>query len=337
MRASLVRTLWCTAALLAAFLVVATTAVATPVEIDLIYPESVKTSFGGAAENFRRLVESRSRGEIQVVPHADGRWGGRTLEDPEMITEVRAGRIRMALVPTAHLSNLSPALEVLNAPFLFKSYDHVRRVLDGPIGKRLLESSASRGVRGLAFVDGGFRLFACTRPVARLSDFQGLRVRTLQNRTYVSLVKALGGVPVPAAMFKIRAMVERGFIDAADRSYPSYGSLELYDLLRYVTETNHAYVAKVFIVNEPFFGSLSPGQRAIVDQAARESAVRQRAAFAKEIDAVKKHAVSRGVRIIPLGAAERVALETAVRVVQEEVTRLAGVELVEQVRAADRH
>lgn len=309
-------------------------ALAAPIEIELVYPEAASTSFGAAVETLRALVASRSGGALRVVAHADGRWGNRVLDDLGMINEVRAGRVRMALVTSAHLANLSPALEVLNAPFIFKNQAHVQRVLDGPIGAELLAAAVDRGVRGLAFVDGGFRLFACTRPVAHLADFRGLRVRTLQNRAYVSIVKALGGVPVPASMSKIRAMVLRGFINAADRSYPTYGDLNLYDVLRYVLETRHAYVAKVFIVNEPFFASLSPRLQAIIGQAAREAARAQRAPFRAESDAVKKRAVSLGVTIIPLSAADRKAFEAATQVVRDEVVRLAGRALVERVQAA---
>lgn len=321
-------------ALWAVALCAASCAFATPIEIELVYPEAAGTSFGTAVETFRALVASRSGGELRVIAHADGRWGDLTLDDLDMINEVRAGRVRMALVTSAHLSNLSPALEVLNAPFIFESEAHVWRVLDGAIGDELLAAPVAQGVRGLAFIDGGFRIFACTRPVARLADFHGLRVRTLQNRAYVSLVKALGGVPVPASMNKIRAMVVRGFIDAADRSYPTYGDLNLYDLLRFVLETHHAYVAKVFIVNESFFATLSPHTRAIISQSARKAARGQRAGFRAETEAVKKRAASLGVKIITLSASERAAFEAATQVVRDEVVRLAGRELVERVRAA---
>lgn len=336
MKASLahIRALALVLALVALVLCGAPRAIATPIEIELVYPEAASTSFGAAVDTFRALVASRSGGELRVVAHADGKWGDRVLDDIDMINEVRAGHVRMALVTSAHLSNLSPTLEVLNAPFIFESEAHVWRVLDGPIGDELLAAPVAQGVRGLAFIDGGFRIFACTRPVARLADFHGLRVRTLQNRAYVSLVKALGGVPVPASMNKIRAMVTRGFIDAADRSYPTYGDLNLYDLLRFVLETRHAYVAKVFIVNEPFFATLSPHTRAIIAQAARKAARAQRAGFRAETDAVKKRAVSLGVKIIALSAAERKAFEAATQVVRDEVVRLAGRDLVERVRAA---
>ena len=302
--------------------------------LDLVLIESAETSYATAASRLKQVVEARSSGRLRINLHLDGRFGTRTLEDLDMVSAVRAGTVSMALVSSAPLSNLCAELEVLNDPFLFRDYGHVWRVLDGKVGLELLAAPLRHGLRGLAFFDGGFRLFASTRPIASLSDFRGLRVRTLQNRTYVGLVKAFQGVPVPAAINKIRTMVTRGFIDAADRSYPTYGSLDLYDVLRYVTETNHAYAAKVLIVNEAALAALPREQRDLLVQAVSEVAHRHRDDFRAEIERVRKRALSRGVKIITLSADQRRAFETASRPVQEEVVRLAGRDLVERVRSA---
>jgi C4-dicarboxylate-binding protein DctP len=221
-------------------------------------------------------------------------------------------------------------------PFIFVDYAHVDRVLDGPIGEGLLAGLTHHGLRGLAFMDGGFRLFATTHPVRTLADFRGLRIRTLQNRTYIDLVKALHAIPVPAGINKIYEMVQRGFIDAADRSYPTYWSLRLYDVLKYITETNHAYAAKVFIINERFYTGLPADVRAIVKRAAIEAAHLQRQIFRREIGAVKKEAAAHGVHIIALSPSQREAFEAASRPIQEEVTRIVGRDLVDQVRSLRR-
>lgn len=304
--------------------------------LDLIFIETPDTSYGQAAIAFKRLVETRSGGSLGITLHPEGQWGGHVLEDLDMIAQVRTGHAHIALVSTAPLSNLCPELEVLNYPFLFSDYTQAYRALDSAVGHALLAATARHGLRTLVLLDGGFRLFATTRPVRGLADFRGLRVRTLQNRTYVGLVKAFGGVPVPAAIRKIREMVARGFIEAADRSYPTYGSLDLYRVLRYVTETNHAYLTKALVVNEAVCTSLSPAHRALLEQAADQVARRHRMDFRAEIEAVRKRARQSGVQIIPLTPAERRAFEVASRPVQEEVARIVGADLVARVRAAAR-
>lgn len=300
---------------------------------DLIFVETADTSFGLAARQFKTLVEARTHGQMSITLRPNGQWNGQTLDEPQIVSAVVGGQPQMALVTTGPLSNYSPELEVLNYPFLFKNYAQVDRVLDGPIGERLLAALPARGLHGLCFMDGGFRIVTASRPLQHLSDFHNLRVRSLPSRTYVNLLKALQAIPVPSSIDKIYAMAQRGYIEAADRSYPTYWSLKLYDVFKFITETNHAYSPKVLIVNQALFASLPADVQAALGGAAVQTRLGQRHAFRAEVAAVKKHAAEHGVRIITLSATDAADLEVASRPVQEQVTRIVGRQLVDQIRA----
>lgn len=304
---------------------------AAPQVVDVLFVDSGDSSFAVAAAHFKSLVEKRSGGALKVRVHPGGRWDNKALDELGIVRAVQAGKPELAIVSSAPLTGYAAELEVVDVPFIFRDYAHVDNVLDGPVGTRLLGALSPRGLRGLAWLDCGFRVFSCSRPVTSLGAFRNLRVRVMQSPTYVSLVKAFKGVPVPSAVDKIHAMAAKGYIDAADRSYPTYWDFKLYEVQKYITETNHAYAAKVFVSNEAWFQSLSPALRKVVADAARESRIPQRKAFRKEVDRVKKAAAGRGVRIFVLSPAEHRAFVDASRPVVEQVKRQIGAGLVNQI------
>jgi TRAP-type C4-dicarboxylate transport system substrate-binding protein len=236
------------------------------------------------------------------------------------------------MLTTAPLANHVEDFELLDVPFLFRDYGHVDRVLDGSIGARLLRRLPSHGMHGFVFLDGGFRLFSTNRAVRTLAEFRGLRVRVLQNRIHVNLIKAFGGVPVPAPRDRIVEMARKGYINAADRSLPTYWDIGLYAVQRFVLDTRHLYVAKVLVANETFYKQLSASDRAALEAGARACRDVQRRQFRAELQRVQREARQRGVQIFTLSKAEKARFEAAARPVVEQATRLVGEAAVRQVR-----
>lgn len=315
--------LWCLAGIRGAW--AATT-------IDLIFVDPPDSSFQVAARQFKKVVEAKSGGRLRVAIHANGSWQGRSLDELGIVRALAQGTPQVAIVSASPLSGYNAEMQALDAPFLFRDYRQVDHVLDGSIGKRLLDGLTRHGLYGLSFLDCGFRIFSSSKPIQRLSDFQNKSVRVMQSRTYINLVKAFQAKPVPSAVDKIHAMAAKGYIDAADRSYPTYWDFKLYEVQKFITETNHAYAAKVLVANGRFFSGLPPELQQAVRQAALAARAPQRKAFRADVARVKREVARRGVRIFTLNAADRQAFVNASRPVMQQVSRLVGADLVRQIQ-----
>jgi C4-dicarboxylate-binding protein DctP len=303
-----------------------------PSHVDVLFVDSPASSYAQAAATFKTRVEKETHGGLHVSVHAGGRWHDQTLDELAIIHDVIENKVSMAMITVSPLANYNEQLELLDIPFLFKSYEQVDKVLDGPIGARLLGGLEQKGLVGLSFLDGGFRIYSSREPIHSLRDMVGKRVRVMQNRTYINLVKAFSATPVPSAVANIYEMAERGYIDAADRSYPTYWDFKLYDVQKYIIETNHAYSVKIFLINKKFFDGLPSALQQAVRHAAQTASLAQRVAFRGQVEQVKREAASRGVTITVLSPQARQAFVEASRPVVEQVSRLVGADLVSQVR-----
>ena len=137
---------------------------------------------GQAVLKFAELVKQRSGGDIAVTLHAGGSLGN----DGSMINDLQSGRLEMAVPDTATLVSLIKGFGILNFPFLFASEAEADALLDGRFGDKLLASLPAKGLVGLGFWENGFRnITNNVRPVARIEDMRGMRIRVMQNPMFI--------------------------------------------------------------------------------------------------------------------------------------------------------
>ena len=132
-----------------------------------------------------KLMRERSGGKlgITVLGYDD--------RDSENYTaaQVRNGQLDMARVNLAVLNNLVPSTAIFALPYLFKSKEHTRRILDGPIGEEILAGLESQGLIGLCFYDGGPRHFySVKQPIRTPADMKGMKRARAAGRHLVEHV-----------------------------------------------------------------------------------------------------------------------------------------------------
>ncbi len=215
-----------------------------------------------------KLMRERSGGKlgITVLGYDD--------RDSENYTaaQVRNGQLDMARINLAALNSLAPATAVLTLPYLFKSKEHTRRILDGPVGEEILASLESHGLVGLCFYDGGPRHFYSVKQAIRTpADLKGLKVRVQQSDAWASIVRALGAEPVVAPADRVYLKLQSGIIDAAEHNLPSYVSLRHYHIAPYFSLTEHSMAPAVLVFSKRVWDTLSADEQAIIRDAARDS------------------------------------------------------------------
>lgn len=295
------------------------------------FVDSRESTFAAALEEFARLVATRSQGELQIELLPGGLVDGVQMDERTLVEAVRQGKLALGLSTTSPLTNYNHLLDLFDLPFLFRDPDHADRVLEGPVGEQLLSCLQDKDLQGLGYLEVGFRLFSSSVPLPNYAAFTGKKLRVMQSVTFTRFVKAIGGDPVPSPVDKIYLMGKEGYIDGADRTYPTYWDFRLYDVHRYITETHHAYSVKMILINDPIFDAMPAQHRAILREAAKEASLLQRQKQREADEAVKEMAVQEGITIFELAPEDRRKFLEASKDLHEEYRRNQSAELLDAI------
>jgi tripartite ATP-independent transporter DctP family solute receptor len=198
-------------------------------------------------------------------------------EEKDTIEQTRVGAIDLNRTNVAPIGSLIPAANVLALPFLFRSFDHLHKVLDHAIGDEILASSQRHGFVGLTFYDSGSRsIYNSVRPIRTLADMKGLRIRVQQAELMVEMIKALGAEPVELPYGQVSTGLSTRLIDGAENNWPSYVTTNHYKLAPYYTLTEHTMGPELLVVSPRAWESLSAADQDIFRDAARKSSAYMR-------------------------------------------------------------
>jgi tripartite ATP-independent transporter DctP family solute receptor len=215
-----------------------------------------------------RMVAERSGGRHQIRVFHSRQLG----EEKETIEQTRAGAIDLNRTNGALIGNFVPAMNVLAMPFLFRSIEHLQKVLDGPIGNEILNSFEPYGFVGLAFYDSGARsIYNSVRPVRSIADIKGLRLRVQQSELMSDTIKALGAEPIELPYGQVLTALSTGLIDGAENNWPSFVTSGHHKYAGYYTLTEHSMSPEVVVMSQKAWESLSAEDRTIFREAAIES------------------------------------------------------------------
>jgi len=178
----------------------------------------------------------------------------------------------MMRINVAPLNAVVPETIATGLPFVFRSVEHMRKVLDGPVGEEILKSMESQGLVGLAFYDSGARSFyTVKKPIRTLADMKGLKIRVIQSDLFVAMVEALGANPTPMPYGEVYTALKTGIVDAAENNWPSYESSRHFEAAKYYNLSEHSLAPEVLVFSKKVWDTLPPADQAMLRQAAKES------------------------------------------------------------------
>lgn len=220
-------------------------------------------------------------------------------EEKETIEQTRVGAIDINRTNVALIGAFVPSVNVLAMPFLFRSADHLHKVLDGPIGEEILASFEPFGFVGLTFYDSGARsLYNNVRPVRRLADMKGLKIRVQQSQLMVDMIRALGADPIELPYGQVGTGLATRLVDGAENNWPSYITTGHYKFAGYYTLTEHTMSPEVVVMSRKAWDGLGDDDRKIFRQAARESNIFMRRQWQALEAASMKTAEAAGIQIV---------------------------------------
>src|SRR5712691_387934 len=275
-----------------------------------------------------RLVEERTGGRHRIRVFHSRQLG----EEKETIEQTRIGAIDLDRTNVAPLGSLVPAANVLALPFLFRSFDHLHKVLDETVGDEILAGFERHGFVGLTFYDSGSRsIYNSVRPVRTLADMKGLRIRVQQSDLMVDMIKALGAEPIELPYGQVSTGLSTKLIDGAENNWPSYVTTGHYKLAPYYTLTEHTMSPELLVMSPRAWESLSAEDKDIFRDAARKSSAFMRGIWNGLEDQSRQQARAAGNTII--ADFDRKPFEHAMSAIYEKTVSDPGLrQLIERIR-----
>ncbi len=257
------------------------------------HPEGYPTV--AAVEHMGELIQERTDGRICVEVFHSAQLG----EEKDTIEQTRFGVIDLNRVSLGPFNNLVEETKVVSLPYIFRSTDHMHKVMDGEIGDEILAAFEPYDLVGLAFYDGGSRSFYNSeKPITSIEDIQGMKFRVMQSDVFVDMVDALGGNATPMPYGEVYSGIQTGVIDGAENNWPSFESSGHFEVAPYYTLDEHLIVPEVLVMSKASWDKLSPEDQQIVREAAKESVPYMRELWQEREAASEQQVLDAGVEVI---------------------------------------
>ncbi len=225
-----------------------------------------------AVRHMSELLSKSSGGKYKIKVFNKGALGS----EKETIDQVKIGALDITRVNISPMNSICPFTVVPTMPFLFRSVEHMRKVLDGPVGDEILSSCEKQGFIGLAFYDSGARSIYAKKPIRTVTDAKGLKIRVQQSELWVSLASAMGANPTPMPYGEVFTALKTGLIDAAENNVPSFETSKHYEAAQHYSLTEHSMAPEMLLMSKRIWDKMPKAEQDMVRAAAKSSVTFQR-------------------------------------------------------------
>jgi len=234
---------------------------------------------GRAVQFFAEQVAKNSGGKLRLRAIGAAALG----PDVQMQQALIRGSQEMMVGSTATLVGISQEMALWDTPFLFASEAEADAILDGPIGRKIMDRLQEKGLVGLVYWENGFRnLTSSKRPVRKLEDFDGLKLRVMQNEIYLKSFNLLGANTTPLPFSELFPALESKLVDGQENPYNTILSSRFFEVQKYLSITNHVYSPWVMLASKKWWDQLSADEQKVLRDAAVASRDHERAYSRKE-------------------------------------------------------
>lgn len=249
----------------------------------------------------KERLEALSGGRVTVDIYPGSVLGSET----QCIEQLQNGSLAMTKTSAATMENFIPAMGVFGLPYIFRDNDHYWKVINGEIGRDLLRKGENKFLRGLCYYDAGSRNFYTKEtPIRTPDDLKGLKIRVVNSKTAIDMVKAMGGAPTPIAWGELYSALAQGTVDGAENNPPSFVSNKHYEICKHFTLDGHTRIPDLLLVSTKVWNKLDPQVREWLQQAADESSEYQRKLWQEKTVESLEQARAEGVTVYEVNTAE---------------------------------
>jgi TRAP-type transport system periplasmic protein len=315
-----------------ASLCTATVALAQDIKPRLIrfgYGLNEASNQGRAAKVFADAVDKNSGGKMKVRAIGAAALG----PDVQMQQALIGGAQEMMVGSTATLVGITKEMALWDTPFLFNSTKEADVVLDGPVGQKVMAKLTEKGLVGLVYWENGFRNLTNTkRPVAKLEDLDGIKLRVMQNTVYLDSFKMLGANAVPLPFSELFSALETKTVDGQENPFNTILSSKFYEVQKYLSVTNHVYSPWIVLVSKKWWDQLSKDEQKVLKDAALASRDFERKDTREEAGRALGELKAKGMQINELVPAEASRMRDKLTRVNASIAANIGMDLWQEAQ-----
>ncbi|MBN2782089.1 MAG: DctP family TRAP transporter solute-binding subunit, partial [Campylobacterales bacterium] len=219
-----------------------------------------------AALRFAKIVEEKTEHKVKIDIFDSQKLGN----DHQMVEMARAGELDIVLTPTVKMSVAVPSMQYADLPFLFPTREDAYMLLDGEVGKMLLDDLREIGLVGITFWENGFKNFTGNQPFLTPDDFKGKKIRVMKSRIIMQQFKAFGAQPIPIDFHATKKALQDKIVDGQENPLVAIVSMGFHEVQSDLVLSEHAYLGYVFCMSEKVFKQLPQNIREIVFTTAKE-------------------------------------------------------------------
>jgi TRAP-type transport system periplasmic protein len=284
---------------------------------------------GNGVARMAACLSEKSGGKMKL----QGFWGGALGGDLQATQSLRSGTQEMVVTSTSPLVGILPELGVFDLPFLFANEKEADAVLDGEFGAYISAKLPAVGLVNLAYWENGFRnLTNSKKPVTKIEDFPGLKVRVMQNNIFLDTFKTVGTNAVPMAFTEVFAALETRAIDGQENPFVTIDTSKFYEVQKYLSVTRHAYTPFLVLYSKALWDKLSAGEQEALSQCAIVGRDEQRKVSRELNNTSLANLKNSGMQVNELSADEQARIREAVKPVYEKHTASIGAETVQRMQ-----
>jgi C4-dicarboxylate-binding protein DctP len=243
-------------------------ALAQPIMLKLSHVVAPDTPKGKASEKFKQLAEQYTNGKVTVEVYPNS-----TLyKDKEELEAMQLGAVQMLAPSNSKFGPIGiKEFEVFDLPFILPNTAALRKVTDGPLGKKLLKLFEPKGMVALAYWDNGFKLMSANKPLRMPADYKGLKFRIQSSKVLEAQFRALGAIPQVMAFSEVYQALQTGVVDGQENTPSNMYTQKMHEVQKFITITNHGYIGYVVAANKKFWDGLPADIRGQLEQAMAEA------------------------------------------------------------------
>ena len=257
---------------------------------------------GMGVNKFAEIVAAKSGGKMQVKPFPANQLG----TEQQQTSALQGGVQEMQAPATTSLVGIVKDFGVIDFPFTVGNHAQAFALVDGPLGKALLEKLPEKGLVGIGYWDLGFRnVTNSKRPIAKPEDLEGLKLRVIPNPVFLDTFNAFKANPVPMSFSELYTALETKTVDGQENPYSVILSNKFFEVQKYLSATNHVYGTNIILVSRKFWDKLSPAEQKILQDAAVEARDYQRQVSRAAADTAVSELQAKGMQFNDVAADQK--------------------------------
>lgn len=281
-------------------------------------------------DKFAEILAQKTGGKLKMRGFPDGQLGA----ELQSISAAQGGVLEMTLVSTAAAASVVKEFGVFDLPFLFTDYKEVDLLLDGPVGRRLLERLQEKNLVGLCYFENGFRhVTNSRRPITKADDLKGLKIRTIQNAVFIDIFNTLGANATPMPFTEVFTALESKAIDGQETPYSNIYGNKFYEVTKYISNTGHIYGGAVVLAGKKFWDQLSSAEQKLMQDTCNTARDFERNFQRTEDPKLLAQIRAKGGIYTELSSAERARMREMLKPVYDKYARTLGEDVVRQTLA----